>query len=135
MAELRQFLIDVLDRRNLIINKISKDVNNKEQFQKIVNDLRLTEQSFKPTLKTVVALLLSNSKTNGRLASLLIFGIELDSFHSLNSSWYRRDMLIETLYNVLLGSKLSKQEEEYSFWEYTFILFICSFFLILLKKI
>ncbi len=134
MSELRQFIINVLDGRNSIINKISKDLNHKEQFQKMVNDLCFTEQSFEAKLKRIATLLLSNSKNNGRLASLLIFSMELDSFHSLNCSWYRRDMLIETLYIILLDSKLIKREE-YSFWQYTFILFTCSIFLILLEKI
>ena len=134
-CELRQFLIDVLDGRNSIINKISKDLNHKEQFQTMVNELSLTEHSFEPKLKTIATILIPrNSKNIGCFASLLIFGIELDSFHSLNSSWYRRDMLIETLYNILLGSKLTKREE-YSFWEYTIILFVCLTFLILFKKI
>ncbi len=133
-CELRQFLIDVLDGRNYIISKISKDLNSKEQFQTMVNDLCLTEHSFQPKLNTILTLLLSNSRNNGCLASLLLFSIEVDSFHSLNSSWYRRDTLIETLYNILLDSKLTKKDE-YSFWEYTFILFVCLTFLNLFKKI
>ena len=135
MQELKQFLINVLDGRNLIISNISKDLKKKEQFQKMVDDLCLTEQSFEAKLKAIATFLLSNSKNNnGRLTSLLLFSMELDSFHSLNSSWYKRDMLIQTLYSILLDTKRIKREE-YSFWEYTsFILFICSIVLIIIKK-
>ena len=135
MSELRQFIIDVLDGQNSIIDKISKDFNHKEQLQTMVKELSLTEQSFEASVMMIATILLpQDSKNNGCFASLLIFSIELDSFHSLNSSWYRRDMLIETLNNILLDSKHCKRNE-YSFWEYTFILFVCLTFLILFKKI
>ncbi len=134
MPELRQFLINVLDGRNSFINKISVDFNKKEQFQKMIDDLCLTEQSFELKLKRIASLLLSNSKNNGRLTVLLLFSMELDSFHSLNSSWYKRDMLIETLYNILLDRKRI-EEEEYPFWEYTLILFVCSIVLIIIEII
>ena len=136
MSELKQFIINVLDGRNSLINKISTDFNKKEQFQKMIDDLCLTEQSFEPQLKRIASLLLSNSKNNGRLTVLLLFSMELDSFHSLNnSSWYKRDMLIETLYNILLDRKRIEEEEEYPFWEYTLILSICSIVLIILEII
>ena len=133
MSELKQFVIDVLDGRNLLINKISEDFNKKKQFQKMVDDLCLTEETFEPALKRLAKSLLLR-KNNGRLTALLLFSMELDSFHSLNSSWYKRDMLIETLYNILLDRK-HIEEEEYSFWEYTIILFVCLTFLILFRKI
>ena len=101
MSELKQFVINVLDGRNSLINKISTDFNKKEKFQKIIDDLCLTEETFEPTLKRLAKSLLLR-KNNGRLTALLLFCIELDSFHTLNSSWYERDMLIETLYNVIL---------------------------------
>ncbi len=129
--ELRQFLIDVLDGRNSFINKISDDLNKKVQFQKIVDDLCLTEQSFELKLKAIAKSLLI-SKNNGRLTSLLLFSMEMDSFHSLNSSWYKRDMLIETLYNILLDTKRI-EEEQYSFWKYTII--ICSIVVIIINII
>ena len=134
--QLKQFLNDVLDGKNsLIINEISKDYLNSQddQFQTKIKDLNLTEHSFELGLKMIVTILLNNSKNNGRLASLLIFSMKLDSFHSLNSSWYRRDMLIET-YNALSKSNYElSNREEYSFWEYTIILFLCSIVLILFK--
>ena len=133
MSELKQFVINVLDGRNSLINKISADFNKKEKFQKIIDDLCLTEETFEPSLKRLASLLLSNSKNNGRLTVLLLFSMELDSFHSLNSSWYKRDMLIETLYNILLDRK--RIEEEYPFWEYTLILLICSIVLIMIEII
>ena len=133
MSELKQFVINVLDGRNSLINKISTDFNKKEQFQKIINDLCLTEETFEPALKSLAKSLLLR-KNNGRLTALLLFSMELDSFHSLNSSWYKRDMLIETLYNILLDRK-HIEEEEYSFWKYTIILFVCLTFLILFGKI
>ncbi len=134
MSELRQFIIDVLDGQNSIIDKISKDFNHKEQFQTMVKDLNLTEQSFGPSVTMIATTLLANSKNNGYLASLLLFSIELNTFLSINCSWYRRDLLIETLLPMLLDSKHWKRED-YSFWEYTFILFVCLTLLILLKKI
>ena len=128
MSELKQFVIDVLDGRNLLINKISEDFNKKKQFQKMVDDLCLTEETFEPALKRLAKSLLLR-KNNGRLTALLLFSMELDSFHSLNSSWYKRDMLIETLYNIILDSK----EEAYAFWKKTFI--ICSIVLIIIEII
>ena len=128
MPELKQFVINVLDGRNSHINEISVDFNKKEQFQKMVDDLCLTEETFEPTLKRLAKSLL-HRKNNGRLTALLLFSMELDSFHSLNSSWYKRDMLIETLYNIILDSK----EKEYPFWKYTFI--ICSIVLIIINTI
>ena len=131
MSELKQFIINVLDGRNSLINKISSDFNKKEQFQKIIDHLCLTEETFEPTLKRLAKSLLL--KNNGHLTVLLLFSMELDSFHSLNSSWYKRDMLIETLYNILLDRK--RIEEEYPFWEYTLILLICSIVLIIIEII
>ena len=128
MSELKQFIINVLDGRNSIINKISSDFNKKEQFQKIIDHLCLTEETFEPTLKRLAKSLLL--KNNGHLTVLLLFSMELDSFYSLNSSWYKRDMLIETLYDILLDRK--RMEEEYSFWEYMLILFICSLLIMII---
>ena len=128
MSELKQFIINVLDGRNSLINKISSDFNKKEQFQKIIDHLCLTEETFEPTLKRLAKSLLL--KNNGHLTVLLLFSMELDSFYSLNSSWYKRDMLIETLYDILLDRK--RMEEEYSFWEYMLILFICSLLIMII---
>ena len=128
MSELKQFVINVLDGRNSLINKISADFNKKEQFQKMIDDLCLTEETFEPALKRLAKSLLL--KNNGHLTVLLLFSMELDSFYSLNSSWYKRDMLIETLYDILLDRK--RMEEEYSFWEYMLILFICSLLIIII---
>ena len=133
-CKLKQFLIDVLDGRNSFINKVSKDLDLKEQLKMLVNDLSLTEHSFQPKLDTIVTLLLSNSMSNGCWVSLLLFSMELDSYHSLNSPWYRRQMLIETLYNnKLLNSKFSK-EEEYSFWVYVVIIILIYSFLVIALK-
>ena len=128
MPELKQFIINVLDGRNSLINEISVDFNKKEQFQKMVDDLCLTEETFEPTLKRLAKSLLL--KNNGHLTVLLLFSMELDSFHSLNSSWYKRDMLIETLYNILLDVE---RIEAYAFWKGTFI--ICSIILIVINVI
>ena len=130
MSELKQFVINVLDGRNSLINKISSDFNKKEQFQKIIDDLFLTEETFEPTLKRLAKSLLL--KNNGHLTVLLLFSMELDSFYSLNSSWYKRDMLIETLYDILLDRKRMEEEEYYSFWEYMLILFICSLLIMII---
>ena len=129
MSELKQFVIDVLDGRNLLINKISEDFNKKKQFQKMVDDLCLTEETFEPALKRLAKSLLLR-KNNGRLTALLLFSMELDSFHSLNSSWYKRDMLIETLYSIILDVKCT---EAYAFWKKTFI--ICSIVIIIINII
>lgn len=133
--QLRQYLIDVIDGRDVTINKIYKDnIYYRLQFQMIIENMNLTEQSFEPTLKTIASLLLSKkllSKNNGRLMVLLLFGMELDSFHSINSFWYKRNMIIETLYNILLDTTFI--EEEYSFWKYIFI--ISSIVLIMINTI
>ena len=131
----KQFLNDVLDRKNSIINEIFKDLNSQERFQSIIKDLNLTEQTFECGLKEIAALVLSDSMNNGCFVSLLIFSMELDSFHSVYSAWYRRDMLIETLHKIFLESSIRPKQlykkEDYYFWEYTLILFVCSVVLIL----
>ena len=129
---LKRFLNDVLDGKNLLINEIFENLNSKNQLQMKIKDLNLTEHSFEPGLKTIATTFLHNSKSNGHIASLLIFSMEMDSFHYLNSSWYRRDMLIETLHSVLSEFNYElNNKEELSFWEYTIILFLCSIVLIL----
>ena len=131
MAEqLKQSIINVLDGRNSHINEISIDFNKKEQFQKLVDDMHLTPETFKPSLRRVAKSLLHPTKNNGRITALLLFCMELDSFHTLNSSWYERDMLIETLYNILLDVE---RIEAYAFWKNTFI--ICSIILIVINVI
>ena len=134
MQELKQFLISVLDGENSTINEISNDFNHKEQFQRMVKDLCLTEQLFEIKLKTIATTVLSNSKNNGCFASLLIFSIELDTFHSRNSSWYRRDVLVTTLHDVFLKS--NKQYDvckigRYMFWQYALFLFFCTIIVVL----
>ena len=75
----------------------------------------------------IITIVLCNSKNSGSLASLLIFCMELDSFSSpqqfLVQKRYANSALSECDYELY-------DREEYSFWEYTLILFLYSIVLI-----
>ena len=100
----------------------------------MVEDLEITEQSFECILRMIVTTLLSNSKNNGCFVSLLIFSMELDTFHSRNNSWYRRDMLVTTLYDIFLESNKKYdicKIDRYNFWQYALFLLFCTIIVIL----
>lgn len=132
--QLKGFLNNVLERKNETINTIYNDSKYEKQLKTMVEDLEITEQSFECILRRIATTVLSNSKNNGCFVSLLLFSIELNTFHSTYSTWYRRDMLVEMLYDIFLKSNNQYnicKLERFNFWQYTLFLFFCSIIVIL----
>ena len=127
---LKQYLNYVFDGKNMIIVEISQDSNLQMRYQSMVKDLKITKQSLAHCLKEIGTVLLKDPMNNGYIVSLLLFSMELDSYHSLHSSsWYRRDILVETLHDIF--SNPSKQEDSNLFRICSFISFVCLTMLIL----
>ena len=109
---------------NTIYNDLNLDV---KRLKPMVEDLRITEESFEICVTDIVSMILGESKSNGRIASVLIFSMVLDAHLTKNScSWYKRCMLIDTLIPVLCKNQLS--------CKYLYYSFIISFIIILLIK-
>ena len=110
--------------KNMTILEISKDLSLENHFQSVVKDLKITKQSLEGCLKNIASMLLKDSTNTGCVVSLLLFSMELDSYHSIHSSsWYTRDMLVETLYDIF--SNPSKQKDSNLFRICSFISFVC----------
>ena len=126
--DLKQLLNNVLERKNKTINTIYNDSNlNVKQLKTMVEDLEITEESFEKDVTAILTAVLKESKTNGYIASVLIFSMELDAHLTKNSSsWYKRCMLIETLIPLLCKNQLS--------YKYLFYFFIISSIVLLLTK-
>ena len=107
------------------MNAIYKDISNLD-VKSMVEDLRITKESFETDVIAIVTMVLEESKSNGRIASVLIFSMELDAHLTKNSSsWYKRSVLVETLIPLLCNkNRLS--------YNYLFYFFIISFIVILL---
>ena len=102
--QLKQLLYNVLERKNKTINTIYNDSNHHyvKQLRTTIEQLRISEESFETDITAIVIMTLKNSETNGYIASVLIFSMELDAHLTKNSSsWYKRCMLIETLIPLL----------------------------------
>ena len=123
--QLKLFLNNVLARKNEIINTIYNDPQYKKQLRTMVKDLKITKESFKTDITVILTTVLKDSKNNGYIASVLIFSMELDTYLTEKSSWYKRSMLIETLIPILILSKHCKRVE-YSCCKYLIIFFISS---------
>ena len=126
--QLKKLLNEVLKRKNKTINTIYNDLNlDVKRLKQMVEDLRITKESFETDVTAIVTMVLEESKCNGHIASVLIFSMELDAHLTKNSSsWYRRCMLVETLIPLLCKNQL--------FYKYLFYLFIISSIVILLTK-
>ena len=126
--QLKKLLDNVLERKNKTMNTIYNDLNLDVKILKpMVEDLRITKESFETDVTAIVTMVLEESKSNGRIASVLIFSMELDAHLTKNSSsWYRRCMLVETLIPLLCKNQLS--------YKYLFYFFIISSIVILLTK-
>ena len=131
--QLKQLLYNVLERKNKTINTIYNDSNlNVKQLKTTVEQLRMTEESFKTDITAIVTMVLEESKNNGYVASVLIFSMELDAHLTKNSSsWYKRCMLIETLIPILC--KRCKNVE-YLCCKYLIIFVISSIVILLIKS-
>ena len=121
---LKRYLNDVLDGKNMNILDVSQDLNSQNRFQSMVKNLNITEQSLERSIKNIASMLLKDSTNTGCVVSLLLFSMELDSYHLIHSSsWYTRDMLVETLYDIF--SNPSKQKDSNLFRICSFISFVC----------
>ena len=123
--QLKLFLNNVLERKNEIINTMYNDPQYKKQLRTMVEDLEITEKSFKTDITVILTTVLRESKNNGYIASVLIFCMDLDTYLTEKTTWYRRSMLIETLIPILILSKHCKRVE-YSCCKYLIIFFISS---------
>ena len=123
--QLKLFLNNVLERKNEIINTMYNDPQYKKQLRTMVEDLEITEKSFKTDITVILTTVLRESKNNGYIASVLIFCMDLDTYLTEKTTWYRRSMLIETLIPILILSKHCKRVE-YSCCKYLIIFIISS---------
>ena len=126
---LKQYLVDVLDGKNEILNEIAYDPYYKEQLESMVEDFVFTEQSFEADLLKTATILLQNSTDNRYVIALLLYAIHLDLYHSKYSSWYKRDVLIDVLFSIIMNHY--KYCTKQKICNYTFFLFICSIVFIL----
>ena len=129
--QLKGFINNVLERKNETINTIYNDSKYKKQLRIKVEDLMLTEESFKTDVTMIITTVLEESKNNGYIASVLIFSMELDAYLTKNSSWYKRSMLIETLIPILCKHC---KKVEYLCCKYLIIFVISSIVILLIKS-
>ena len=128
---LKRYLNDVLDGKNMNILEMSNDPNLQNRYQSMIKTLNITDkQTLERCMKIIASESLKPPMKDGHIVSLILFSVELDSYHSIhNSSWYRRDMLVETLHDIF--SNASKQEDSNLFGICSLILFVCMTMLIL----
>ena len=128
---LKQYLNDVFDGKNMDILEIRKDPNLQNRYQSIIKSLNITDnQTLERCMKIIASESLKPPMKDGHIASLILFSMELDSYHSINStSWYRRHILIEILHDILNQS--SKEKDSNLFGICSFVLFVCMSMLLL----
>ena len=130
--QLKELLYNVLERKNKTMNTIYNDNSNKiiKQLKPVVEDLEIIEENFETTVTEIITMTLKKSETDGYIASVLIFSMELDAHLTKNSSlWYKRCMLIETLIPLLC--KCCKNQLS---CKYLFIFIISSIVILLMKS-
>ena len=129
--QLKELLYNVLERKNKTMNTIYNDDWNKiiKQLKPVVEDLEIIEENFETTVTEIITMTLKKSETDGYIASVLIFSMELDAYLIKNSSsWYKRSVLIETLIPLLYKHRKNQLSCKYLF------IFIISSIVILLMK-
>ena len=130
--QLKELLYNVLEKKNKTMNTIYNDNSNKiiKQLKPVVEDLEIIEENFETTVTEIITMTLEKSETNGYIASVLIFSMELDAYLIKNSSsWYKRSVLIETLIPLLY-----KHRKNQLSWKYLFIFIISSVVILLIKS-
>ena len=130
--QLKELLYNVLERKNKTMNTIYNDNSNKiiKQLKPVVEDLEIIEENFKTTVTEIITMTLKKSETDGYIASVLIFSMELDAYLIKNSSsWYKRSVLIETLIPLLY-----KHRKNQLSCKYLFIFIISSIVILLIKS-
>ena len=129
---LKELLYNVLERKNKTMNTIYNDNSNKiiKQLKPVVEDLEIIEENFETTVTEIITMTLKKSETDGYIASVLIFSMELDAYLIKNSSsWYKRSVLIETLIPLLY-----KHRKNQLSCKYLFIFIISSVVILLIKS-
>ena len=128
---LKQYLNDVFDGKNMDILEIRKDPNLQNRYQSIIKSLNITDnQTLERCMKIIASESLKPPMKDGHIASLILFSMELDSYHSINStSWYGRHVCIEILHDILNQS--SKEKDSNLFGICSFVLFVCMSMLLL----
>ena len=129
---LKELLYHVLERKNKTMNTIYNDNSNKiiKQLKPVVEDLEIIEENFETTVTEIITMTLKKSETDGYIASVLIFSMELDAYLIKNSSsWYKRSVLIETLIPLLY-----KHRKNQLSCKYLFIFIISSIVILLIKS-
>ena len=129
---LKELLYNVLERKNKTMNTIYNDNSNKiiKQLKPVVEDLEIIEENFETTVTEIITMTLKKSETDGYIASVLIFSMELDAYLIKNSSsWYKRSVLIETLIPLLY-----KHRKNQLSCKYLFIFIISSIVILLIKS-
>ena len=119
-------------RVDTAIIAISNDSTFKGKFRSLARNFQATEQSLESCLKGIATSLLVKPTNNGCLVALLLLSLELDSSHSTHSVWYKRDVLIETLYNIFTEYNDIFHKMNYYFQGLSFILLVFSLILIVL---
>ena len=130
--QLKELLYNILERKNKTMNMIYNNNSNKiiKQLKPVVEDLEIIEENFETTVTEIITMTLEKSETNGYIASVLIFSMELDAYLIKNSSsWYKRSVLIETLIPVLY-----KHRKNQLSCKYLFIFIISSIVILLIKS-
>ena len=103
---LRSYITDVLYGKDETIVNISNNLGDKRRCRSIIEELNLTEETFESTLERISNIYFSYPKKDGGAyyIPLLLFSIELDAFHTIHSSWYNTDMLVEALISIFIKS-------------------------------
>ena len=130
--QLKELLYNVLEKKNKTMNTIYNDNSNKiiKQLKPVVEDLEIIEENFETTVTEIITMTLKKSETDGYIASVLIFSMELDAYLIKNSSsWYKRSVLIETLIPLLY-----KHRKNQLSCKYLFIFIISSIVILLIKS-
>ena len=129
---LKEYLNEVFDGKNTTILEIRKDLNLRNRYQSIIKSLNITDnQKLEKCMKIIASETLKPPMNDGHIVSLILFSMELDSYHSINiTSWYRRHILKEILQDILLNQSSQKKDSSF-FGICSFILFSCMTMLVL----
>ena len=103
---LRRRITNILHGKDEEISKMSNDIRDKYPCRTMIEGLNLTEETFESTLERISNTYFSYPKKDGRTyyIPLLLFCIELNAFHTIHSSWYNTDMLVEALVTIFIKS-------------------------------
>ena len=131
---LRSRITDILHGKDEEILTMTNDLRDKYPCRSIIEGLNLTEETFESALERITDTYFSYPAKDGRTyyIPLLLFSIELDAFHTIHSSWYNTDMLVEALISIFIKSNYTLSDSRnYYYYSYTCIGFwVCLFFFV-----